>query len=245
MSELENHFGEKVAARYDELCSDRFRSDVLDPTVEFLAELAGSGPVLELGVGTGRVALPLAERGLQVHGIDLSPAMIARLRAKSGSDAIEVTIGDFATTRVSGSFSLAYLVFNTITNLITQDAQSGCFANVAEHLQPGGRFVIETSFPARYLMQPGEMLVPFLVTPTRLGFDEYDVVTQTSISHHYRVAEGKLDVWSNPHRYVWPSELDLMARHAGMVLRERWETWTREPFTSTSPFHISVWEKTR
>ena len=230
--------------RYDESSSDWFRPEVLDPTVEFLAELAGNGPALELGIGTGRVALPLAEKGIPVHGIDLSPAMIAGLRAKSGGDAIEVTVGDFATTRVSGSFSLAYLVFNTITNLITQDAQSGCFANVAEHLQPGGRFVIETSFPARYLMQPGETLVPFLVTPTRLGFDEYDVVTQTSISHHYRVAAGKLEVWSSPHRYVWPSELDLMARHAGMTLRERWATWTREPFTATSPSHISVWEKT-
>ncbi len=230
--------------RYDESSSDWFRPEVLDPTVEFLAELAGNGPALELGIGTGRVALPLAEKGIPVHGIDLSPAMIAGLRAKSGGDAIEVTVGDFATTRVSGSFSLAYLVFNTITNLITQNAQSGCFANVAEHLQPGGRFVIETSFPARYLMQPGETLAPFLVTPTRLGFDEYDVVTQTSISHHYRVAAGKLEVWSSPHRYVWPSELDLMARHAGMTLRERWATWTREPFTATSPSHISVWEKT-
>ena len=241
----EDRFGEEIAARYDESSSDWFLSEVLDPTVDFLAELAENGPALKLGIGTGRVALPLAEKGILVHGIDLSTAMVARLRAKPGGDAIEVTIGDFGTTRVSGSFSLAYLVFNTITNLTTQDAQAECFANVAEHLKPGGRFVIETFFPARYLMQPGETVVPFLVTPTRLGFDEYDVVTQTSTSHHYQVAEGKLDVWSSPHRYVWPSELDLMARHAGMTLRERWATWTREPFTATSPSHISVWEKTK
>jgi SAM-dependent methyltransferase len=240
----EDHFGDKVAARYDESSSDWFGTEVLDPTVEFLAELAGNGPALELGIGTGRVALPLAKKGIRVHGIDLSAAMVARLRAKSGGDGIKVAIGDFATTRVSGSFSLAYLVFNTITNLTTQDAQSECFANVAEHLEPGGRFVIENYIPALQRLPPGETHVPFLVTPTRLGFDEYDVVTQTSISHHYRVAEGKLEVWSSPHRYVWPSELDLMARHAGMTLRERWATWTRKPFTATSASHISVWEKT-
>ncbi len=240
----EDQFGEEIAARYDESTADRFRPEVLDPTVDFLAELAGDGTALELGIGTGRVALPLAAKGIPVHGIDLSTAMVARLRAKPGGDAIAVTIGDFATTRVPGKFSLAYLVFNTITNLTSQDEQAACFANVAEHLEPGGRFVIETGFPARYLGQPGETILPFTVTPTRLGFDEYDIVSQTSTSHHYRVADGELAVWSSSHRYVWPSELDLMARHAGLKLRERWATWACEPFTATSTAHISVWEKT-
>ena len=240
----DDHFGERVAGKYDESLQDMFRPDVLDPTVDFLAELAGNGPALELGIGTGRVALPLVARGISVHGIDLSPAMVERLQAKPGGDAVEVTIGDFATTRVEGDFFLAYLVFNTITNLTTEDAQVECFANVAQHLEPGGRFVIENFIPALHRLQPGEKVVPIQVTPTRLDFDEYDVVNQTLVSHHYRVVEGQLEVLSTPHRYVWPSELDLMARHAGMTLRERWATWTREPFTSTSPSHISVWEKT-
>ena len=240
----DDHFGEQVARKYDESLPDMFRPDVLDPTVDFLAELAGSGSVLELGIGTGRVALPLAERGISVHGIDLSPAMVEQLRTKPGGDLFEVTIGDFAITRVAGGFSLAYLVFNTITNLTTHDAQVECFANVAKHLEPGGRFVIENFIPPLHRLHPGETVVPIQVTPTRLDFDEYDIANQTLHSHHYRVVEGQLEVMSTPHRYVWPSELDLMARHAGMTLRERWATWTREPFTSTSPSHISVWEKT-
>jgi len=235
---------DRVAARYDESLPGMFLPDVLDPTVDFIAELAGDGPVLELGIGTGRVALPLVEKGISVHGIDLSQAMVERLRAKPGGDAVEVTIGDFATTRVNGDFSLAYLVFSTVTNLTTEDAQVECFANVAHHLKPGGRFVIENFIPALHRLQPGEKVVPIQVTPTRLHFEEYDVVNQTMVSHHYRVVEGQLEVLSTPHRYVWPSELDLMARHAGMTLRERWATWMREPFTSTSPSHISVWEKT-
>ena len=235
---------DRVASRYDESLPGMFLPDVLDPTVDFLAELAGNGPVLELGIGTGRVALPLVEKGISVHGIDLSQAMVERLRTKPGGGDVEVTIGDFATTQVEGDFSLAYLVFSTITNLTTEDAQVECFANVAKHLGPGGRFVIENVIPALHRLQPGEKVVPIQVTPTRLHFEEYDVVNQTMVSHHYRVVEGHLEVLSTPHRYVWPSELDLMARHAGMTLRERWATWTREPFTSTSPSHISVWEKT-
>ena len=235
---------DRVASRYDESLPGMFLPDVLDPTVDFLAELAGNGPVLELGIGTGRVALPLVEKGISVHGIDLSQAMVERLRAKPGGDAVEVTIGDFATTKVEGDFSLAYLVFNTSTNLTTEDAQVDCFANVAKHLEPGGVFVIENFIPALHRLQPGEKVVPIHVTPTRLHFDEYDVANQTLVSHHYRVVDGQLELLSTPHRYVWPSELDLMARHAGMTLRERWATWTREPFTSTSPSHISVWEKT-
>ena len=192
---------------------------------------------------TGRVALPLAERGVPMSGIDLSEAMVARLREKPGGAEIPVAIGDFATTRVPGSFSLVYLVFNTIMNLTTQDEQVACFENVAAHLEPGGCFVIEVGVPGLRRLPPGERFQPFRVTPTRLGFDEYDVAAQGLISHHYRVADGKLEVVSMPFRYVWPSELDLMARLAGMTLRERWSGWRREPFTSESRTHVSVWEK--
>jgi SAM-dependent methyltransferase len=178
-----------------------------------------------------------------VHGIDLSEAMVARLRAKPGAERIGVTVGDFATTRVEGRFSVAYLVFNTIGNLISQDAQVSCFQNAAAHLEPGGCFVIEVGIPDLQRLPPGETVRPFTVSPTRLGFDEYDVASQGLISHHYRVVDGNLEVASVPFRYVWPSELDLMARLAGMTLRHRWSDWNREPFTSDSRKHVSVWEK--
>jgi SAM-dependent methyltransferase len=239
----EDHFGERVAEGYDESSADMFEPGVVDPVVDFLAGLAGHGAALELGIGTGRIALPLARRGVRVHGIDLSAAMVARLRAKPGADRIGVTIGDFATTTVEGSFSVAYLVFNTIMNLTTQDGQVACFQNVAAHLAPGGCFVIEVGVPALQRLPPGETVRPFDVTPTHLGFDEYDVASQGLISHHYSVVDGNLDVVSMPFRYVWPSELDLMARMAGMTLRERWSGWKREPFTSDSSKHVSVWEK--
>ncbi len=154
-----------------------------------------------------------------------------------------MTVGDFATTKVDGTFSLAYLVFNTIMNLTTQDEQVACFGNVASHLQPGGRFVLEVSMPRLQQLPAGQRIVPFMVTPTRLGFDEYEVATQSLVSHHYRVDNGHLDVSSIPFRYVWPSELDLMAELAGMRLRHRWSGWQRKPFTSHSPKHVSVWEK--
>jgi SAM-dependent methyltransferase len=240
---LENHFGERVAERYDESSADMFEPAVVDPAVDFLAELAGSGAALELGIGTGRLALPLAQRGIRVHGIDLSEAMVARLRTKPGAEDIEVTIGDFATTRVEGTFSLAYLVFNTIMNLTTQDEQIACFENVAAHLEPGGCFVIEVGVPALQRLPPGETVRAFDISATHLGFDEYDVVSQGLISHHYSVVDGKLELHSVPFRYVWPSELDLMARLAGMRLRERWSGWKREPFASDSRKHVSVWEK--
>jgi SAM-dependent methyltransferase len=217
---------------------------VLDPAVSFLADLAGDGAALELGIGTGRIALPLSQRGVHVHGIELSPAMVEQLRAKPGADGIGVTIGDFATTKVDGTFTLAYLVFNTITNLTTQDEQVECFRNVAAHLEPGGRFVIEVFIPVLQRLPPGETVRAFTVSPTRLGFDQYDVATQILFSHHYWVVDGRLEVFSAPYRYVWPSELDLMARLAGMTLRERWSGWEREPFTSDSTTHVSVWEKT-
>jgi SAM-dependent methyltransferase len=239
----EDFFGEGVAQRYDESAGGMFEPAVVGPVVDFLADLAGHGPVLELGIGTGRIALPLARRGIRVHGIDLSQAMVARLRAKPGAEQIGVTIGDFATTTVEGRFSLAYLVFNTINNLTTQDQQVACFQNVAAHLEPGGCFVIEVGIPALQRLPPGETVRAFTVTPTHLGFDEYDVVSQGLVSHHYSVVDGKLEVNSVPFRYVWPSELDLMARLAGMTLRERWSDWKREPFTSDSTKHVSVWEK--
>jgi SAM-dependent methyltransferase len=239
----EDYFGEAVAARYDESSADMFAPAVADPVVDFLADLAGQGAALELGIGTGRIALPLARRGIRVHGIDLSEAMVARLRAKPGGEQVTVTIGDFATTTVDGRFSVAYLVFNTIMNLTTQDGQVACFQNVAAQLDPGGCFVIEVMVPALQRLPPGETVRPFTVTPTHLGFDEYDVASQGLISHHYTVVDDKLELVSMPFRYVWPSELDLMARLAGMTLRERWSGWNREPFTSDSTSHVSVWEK--
>ena len=240
----ENFFGEGVAERYDESSPEMFDPAVVGSVVDFLAGLAGDGPALELGIGTGRIAIPLSRRGVRVHGIDLSPEMVAQLRAKPGGGDIGVTVGDFATTTVEGCFRLAYLVFNTIQNLTSQDAQVACFQNVAAHLEPGGCFVIEVGVPSLQRLPPGETVRPFAVTPTHLGFDEYDVASQGLISHHYSVVDGDLDVLSMPFRYVWPSELDLMARLAGMTLRERWGGWRREPFTSDSTKHVSVWEET-
>jgi SAM-dependent methyltransferase len=239
----EDHFGERVAERYDELLAEIFEPAVVDPAVDLLAELAGHGAALELGIGTGRIALPLARRGIRVHGIELSSAMLARLRAKPGAEQIDVTIGDFATTRVEGTFSLAYLVFNTINNLTTQDEQVACFQNVATHLEPGGCFVIEAGVPELQRLPPGETFRPFHVSETHLGIDEYDVAHQGLVSHHFRAVGGTFEKRSIPFRYVWPSELDLMARIAGMTLRERWSGWKREPFTGDSTKHVSVWEK--
>jgi SAM-dependent methyltransferase len=240
----EDHFDERVAEWFDERYAYLADPAVVDPIVTCLAELARGGAALELGIGTGRIALPLAERGVQVHGIDLSEAMVARLRAKPGGDKIGVTVGDFATTTVPGTFTVAYLVANTIMNLTTQDEQVACFQNAAAHLEPNGCFVIEVGVPGLQRLPPGETFQPFAVGPTHLGFDEYDVVSQGLVSHHYWIEDGKVDVLSPPFRYVWPSELDLMARLAGMTLRERWGAWTREPFTRDSTKHVSVWTKT-
>jgi SAM-dependent methyltransferase len=239
-----DYFDERIAKGYETKWPEIFDPEVVDPAVSLLAELAGSGAALELGIGTGRIALPLSRRGVRVHGIELSPAMVEQLQAESGADEIGVTIGDFATTRVDGTFTLAYLVRNTIMNLTTQDAQVQCFQNVAAHLEPGGCFVIEVMVPALRQLPPGETVRAFTVTPTHLGFEEYvDPVAQISDSHHYWVIDGQLETFSAPFRYVWPSELDLMARLAGMTLRERWSDWSREPFTSESRTHVSVWEK--
>jgi SAM-dependent methyltransferase len=239
----EDHFGESVAARYDARYGYQADPAVVAPMVDLIAELAGGGAALELGVGTGRIALPLAERGVTVHGIDLSDAMVARLRAKPGGDRVGVTIGDFATTTVDRTFTVAYLVANTIMNLTTQDEQVACFQNVAAHLEPGGCFLIEVLVPGLRRLPPGERLQPFDVSPTHLGFDEYDVAQQGLISHHYWVDGDRVELLSPPFRYVWPSELDLMARLGGMRLRDRWAGWQREPFTSESEQHVSVWEK--
>src|SRR6188474_1441939 len=187
---------------------------MVEPVVDFLADLAGDGDALELGVGTGRIALPLARRGVRVYGIDLSESMVAKLQAKPGGDRIEVTIGDFATARVDGTFAVAYLVVNTIMNLTTQEEQVACFRNVADHLEPGGCFVIEVHVPELQRLPPGETVRPFTVTPERLGFDEYDVASQRMSSHHFWLEDGRWATVSMPFRYVWPAELDLMARLA-------------------------------
>ena len=193
----EDHFGEAIAARYDDDVAADPRP--VEPVVDFLADLAGDGAALELGIGTGRIALPLAARGVPVHGIDLSEAMVARLRAKPGADAIGVTIGDFATTRVDGSFTVVYLVFNTIGNLTTQDEQVACFENAAAHLAAGGTFVIEVGVPQLQRLPPGETAQPFHVSADRLGFDTYDVVGQGLVSHHlHRAADGRFE--SSPAR---------------------------------------------
>jgi SAM-dependent methyltransferase len=239
----DGYFGEPVAARYDDAVDDMLDRAGIDTAVDFLAELAGSGRALELGIGTGRVAVPLAQRGVPVSGIDMSKAMVARLHAKPDGTDIPVLIGDFATARVDGTFSVAYLVFNTISNLTTQAAQVACFRNVAAHLAPGGCFVIEVGVPGLRRLPPGETLRAFHLSETRWGIDEYDVATQGLTSHHFEVVDGRLERLSIPFRYAWPAELDLMAELAGMGLRERWAGWKREPFTSESRMHVSVWEK--
>jgi SAM-dependent methyltransferase len=234
----ENYFGEEVAARYDDE-AEGFAPEVLDPVVDFLFERARGGAVLELGIGTGRVAVPLARRGVPVHGIDLSEAMVAQLVVKPGAEGIGITIGDFAMTTVDRTFTLAYLVCNTIMNLTTQEAQVACFENVAAHLEPGGCFVIEVVLPDL----KGEELRIFDFSDTHIGIDEYDVANQGLISHHYTKREGDFEYESMPFRYVWPAELDLMARIAGMAPRERWSGWKGEPFTSESTKLVAVWEK--
>jgi SAM-dependent methyltransferase len=238
------HFDERIAAQYDSDDGEMFQPAVIDPVVTFLAGLAGDGGALEFGIGTGRIAVPLSQRGVRVHGIDVSAPMVAQLQPKPGADKIGVTVGDFATARVDGPFQLVYLVYNTIMNLVTQDEQVECFRNAAAHLVPGGSFVIEVGIPDLQRLPPGETVRAFQVSPTHLGFDEYDIARQILHSHHYWVRDGgRMELDSAPFRYVWPAELDLMARLAGMTLSERWSGWNREPFTSESTKHISVWQK--
>jgi len=234
---LENWFDEPIASRYDDSTGPYFDPAVINATADFLAELAGEGAALELGIGTGRIALPLSERGVRVSGIDLSEAMVARLRAKPGGEDIPVAIGDFATTKVKGTFALAYVVFNTINNLTTQDAQVACFENVAAHLEPGGCFVVEVGVLST------RRLEVFDLSDTHVGVDEFDADTQRLVSHHFSLVDGRWERVSMPFRGVTPAELDLMARIAGMTLRERWSNWERAPFTSASTKHVSVWER--
>ncbi len=243
----QNVFVGQIAEFYDATSTEMYDPVVLDPAVNFLADLnesVGGGPALELGIGTGRVGLPLSQRGVAVHGIEISADMVAQLKAKPGADRVGVTVGDFATAKVEGAFTLAFLVFDTITNLLTQDEQVECFKNVAEHLEPGGCFVIELWIPDLQKLVPGEHIRAFTVTAERLGYDEYDVAAQRVTSHHYWLSGDRLTSFSSQHRYLWPSELDLMARLAGLRLRERWGDWDRQAFTSESAKHISVWEKT-
>jgi SAM-dependent methyltransferase len=235
---VEGFFGERVAAHYDERSGD-----APDTVIDVLAELAGDGAALEFAIGTGRIALPLAQRGVRVAGIDNSEAMLRRLRAKPGADRIESVAGDMASTRLDGEFSLVFLVFNTISNLTTQDAQVACFQNAADHLRSGGRFVIENGVPALQSLPPGQTMLPFRADPEGFSYDVYDVVTQNFSSQHFYIVDGRLEAFPVEFRYAWPAELDLMARLAGMRLEHRWSGWGREPFTPLSPGHVSVYRK--
>jgi SAM-dependent methyltransferase len=250
----DGYFGEDVAEHYDGSGSgsDEFDPEVIRRTVDFLAEQAEGGRALELAIGTGRIALPLAGRGTPVYGIDLSRAMVARLRAKPGGQDIPVTIGDLASTTVDaggdsegeGEFALVYLVFNTVMNLATQEAQVACFRNAAAHLAPGGRFVVEVMVPELRKITHGQNIVPFHTGPDGCSYTVYDTVTQDATCHYVTVTEdGRGKVTSTPFRYVWPAELDLMAQLAGMRLQERWAGWSREAFTQDSFRHVSVWAK--
>ena len=240
----QDHFGKKVAAVYDEDVSAMFAPEVLGPTVDLLAGLAGDGATLEFAIGTGRVALPLAARGVPVSGIELSSAMADRLEAKPGAERINVTIGDMATARIAGRFRLVYLVFNTIGNLTTQDEQVACFANAAAHLEPGGAFLIEVGVPDLRRLPPGEDARVFAHSTGYVGYDRYvDFVAQQAVSHHFVASGTVVSESTTPFRYVWPSELDLMATLAGMTLEHRWAGWDRSPFTGDSTRHVSVWRK--
>lgn len=234
---------EQAAAAYDSTIGDWASPAVIGATVGVLADLARGGPALELAIGTGRIALPLAERGIPVHGIELSPAMVDELRRKEGGDRIPVTIGDMATTRVPGEFRLVFLVFNTITNLLTQAEQVACFRNAAAHLEPGGSFVVETFVPQLRRLPPGSTFVSFDVSPDHVGIDEYDVVHQRLVSHHTWFGPDGVRRGASRHRYAWPAEYDLMAESADLEPVARWGGWDRSPFTADSPSHVSVWRR--
>jgi SAM-dependent methyltransferase len=239
----EGYFGEHVAATYDEHSAGMFDPAVVEPAVARLAELADGGRALEFAIGTGRIALPLSERGVRVAGIDNSEAMLARMREKPGAENIEALVGDMAATRVDGEFSLVYLVFNTIFNLTTQDGQVACFENAAAHLRAGGRFVIEARVPELQRLPLGQTVLPWRADPTGMSYYVYDVVTQRLSGQHYYLEDGGFRASPTEMRYAWPSELDLMARLAGMWLEHRWGGWVREPFTALSPSHVSVYLK--
>ena len=239
-------WGHDIAEVYDSTTASMFEPAVLDPVVDRLAALARGGRALEFAVGTGRVALALSARGVEVHGIELSPHMVEQLRAKPGAEAITVTIGDMATTRVQGTFDLVYLVFNTITNVTTQAEQVAVFANAAAHLAPGGCFVVEVVVPQLRRLPPGELGRVFELQPNHVAIETFDdVVGQVSWSHHWMTVDGRLVQHSAPYRYVWPAELDLMGQLAGLRLRDRWSDWAGEPFTSDSASQVAVFELAR
>jgi SAM-dependent methyltransferase len=229
-------FAEDAGARYDESNEhDRyFAAETIEATVDFLAPFAAGG-ALELAVGTGRIAVPLAARGVRVVGVDYAPPMIEQLRSKTG--AVEAVVGDMATTRVEGTFSLVYVVYNSINNVTTQEAQTAVFANAAAQLEPGGCVVIEVGVP------PRQAWSVFALGDTHVGVDEYDADTQRLVSHHFLLRDGEWKRGSGEFRAVFPAELDLMARLAGLELRERWADWDRSPFTAESGKHVSVWQK--
>ena len=232
-----------TAARYDRDVAAMFAPEVIEPTVDVLAELAAGGRALELAIGTGRIGLPLSARGVPLAGIERSPAMVDLLRRKPGGAAIEVAVGDMTTTRVDGRFRLVYLVFNTITNLLTQDEQVRCFENAAAHLERGGRFVVEDQVPALHRLPAGATEFVFERTDAHIGIDEYDVVAQRLVSHHTFIDGDRVRTSDSHHRYAWPAEYDLMARIAGLRLVERWADWHRTPFGPDSTAHVSVWQR--
>jgi SAM-dependent methyltransferase len=230
------------AAGYDTPGTGMFAPEVLGPTVDKLAELAGDGRALEFAIGTGRVAVPLAARGVPVTGIELSPPMIERLRAKADETTIPVIVGDMATTRAPGTYGLVYLVFNTISNLLTQSEQVECFRNAARHLAPGGRFVIELEVPELRRLPPGQQGLLFTSEPGYIGLDTYDVLHQRLVSHHFRFSAGReARLFRSPHRYIWPSEMDLMGQIAGFELESRHADWKGAEFTAESRSHVSVY----
>ncbi|MFE6710846.1 class I SAM-dependent DNA methyltransferase [Streptomyces sp. NPDC057695] len=241
-SELWNR---ETADRYDAGETVMSSAAVLGPTVDFLAELAGEGRALEFAIGTGRVGVPLRARGVPVVGIELSEPMAAVLRRKTDEETLPVVIGDMATTVVPGGFTLVYLVYNTISNLLTQDEQVECFRNAARHLEPGGRFVVELGVPPLRFLPPGQVAVPFDVSDRHCGFDTFDLVEQILVSHHFTRDgdDGRYRRGASRHRYAWPAELDLMARIAGLEPERRVADWDGAPFTEDSGKHVSVWRK--
>ena len=244
VSAPDQHLEASVAAGYDRSVPERFSPEAIEPCVNLLAELAGAGSAVEFAVGTGRLALPLSGRGVTVHGIDFSEPMLAELKRKPGADKVSLTVGDMTETVVCNDASLVYLAFNTITNLRTQAMQVACFRNAAAHLSPDGRFVIENNVPILHRMSPSETVYAYELTPTHLGFDEYiDMVNQISVSHHYFIDGDNVRNVAGAFRYVWPSELDLMAELAGLEFESRWADWHRNEFTGTSRGHVSVWRK--
>ena len=244
LSSPDAHLNPVVAEAYDSSSSGQFATETISRTVDVLEEMAEGGVAAEFAVGTGRIALPLAARGVEVHGLDFSEPMLAQLRAKPDAHQVQVTLGDMTSTVLGQDFLLVYLIYNTIMNLRTQQLQVECFANAAAHLRPGGRFVVENMVPQLRRLNPGESIVPFNVSQDHLGFEEYaDLVNQISISHHYHLNGNTVRTNSPAFRYVWPSELDLMAQMAGLELENRWADWDKSQFTGESSSHVSVWRK--